>query len=210
MAEKTIPISIAQGKSLLPEVLDSVGIIQDKGAFFVSSPDSVQLNFLQDGKTPAVSSLDVARHFGVRHKNVLRDIGVLVRKIPESQAGLKFEPSSYTDSTGRLLPAFLLDRNAFTLLVMGWSSKTALSWKLRYIEAFNALEQAALSRARQAALREGARIGRRLGTAGTRTVKKALRYRALGLSTREIARLLETSQRRVWHLLRDASALEEA
>lgn len=36
-----------------------------------------------------------------------------------------------------------LTRDAFSLLVMGMTGKAAIMWKLRYIEAFNALEAAA-------------------------------------------------------------------
>lgn len=172
---------------------------------------TVQIDFLPDTKTPAVSSVDVARHFQVKHKNVLRDIAVLMHKLPDSFTGLKFEPSEYTDATGRNLPAYLMDRNAFTLLVMGWSSKTALAWKLRYIEAFNALERAALERAQEAARLEGGKavlaIAARITPERMAKIRKAVDYRAKGLSHRDIAKLLDCSNRNIWYLLQDARAL---
>ena len=37
-------------------------------------------------------------------------------------------------------PAFLMTRDGFALLAMGFTGKRALHWKLKYIEAFNAME----------------------------------------------------------------------
>lgn len=175
----------------------------------------VQVDFLPDGTTPAVSSVDVARHFQVKHKNVLRDIAVLLDKLPDSFTELKFEPSKYTDTTGRTLPAYLMDRNAFTLLVMGWSSKAALAWKLRYIEAFNALERAALERMQEAARLEGghaalasaATVYDRITPERMEKVRKAVYYKAKDLSEREIAKLLDCHHRSVQNYLQDARAL---
>lgn len=38
--------------------------------------------------------------------------------------------------------AYLLTRDGFSLLVMGFTGAAAVRWKIRYIEAFNALEAA--------------------------------------------------------------------
>lgn len=37
---------------------------------------------------------------------------------------------------------YLLTRDGFSLLVMGFTGSRALEWKLKYIEAFNKMEQA--------------------------------------------------------------------
>jgi len=44
-------------------------------------------------------------------------------------------------------PAYQLTRDGFTLLAMGFTGKAALAWKIKYIEAFNKLEQRVTARA---------------------------------------------------------------
>lgn len=107
----------------------------------------VSIEFLP-GDRPAVRSLELAEHFGLKHKNVLQDIKNLTAKVPESFNGLNFQPVTYRDEKGEERPCFLLTRDAFTLLVMGWNSQRAMEWKLRYIEAFNSLERAAVENLR--------------------------------------------------------------
>jgi hypothetical protein len=41
-------------------------------------PLSISVEFLSDGETPTVSSLDVAHHFGKKHKHVLDEIAKLL------------------------------------------------------------------------------------------------------------------------------------
>ena len=90
---------------------------------------------------PTTTSLKVAEVFGKNHKNVLRGIEDLQSKCPKEFTGLNFEPSEYTDNTGRKLPMYLLTRDGLTLLVMGYTGKEAMKFKLAYIEAFNCMER---------------------------------------------------------------------
>ena len=96
---------------------------------------------LVNGK-PRASSLDIAEKFDKRHSNVMRLIKRHLSELPEDFNGLNFEPVEYTDEKGEKRPAYLLTRDAFSLLVMGFTGSAALAWKLRYIEAFNAMETA--------------------------------------------------------------------
>ena len=91
---------------------------------------------------PAVDSLQVAKFFGKPHDKVMRDIRNLKGNCPESFTDANFGVSEYMDTTGRKLPMFLLYRDGFMLLVMGYTGKKALAMKLAYIDAFNAMEQA--------------------------------------------------------------------
>ncbi len=93
---------------------------------------------------PKASSLDIAANFGKRHDNVLRDIRLLIDECPADFTALNFEASEYQDATGRTIAKYDLTRDAFTLLAMGFTGKAALEWKLKYIEAFNAMEKALL------------------------------------------------------------------
>ena len=46
------------------------------------------------------------------------------------------------DEQGKPRPMYQLSRDGFTLVAMGFTGKRALEWKVRYIEAFNAMERA--------------------------------------------------------------------
>lgn len=85
-----------------------------------------------------VTSLQVAKDFGKEHKNVLRDIESL-------KDVLNFEPmfhlTNISDTYGRDRKAYLINRDGFTLLAMGFTGKDALEWKLKYIRAFNEMEE---------------------------------------------------------------------
>ena len=168
-----------------------------------STQPAVAFEFIS-GERPAVRSLELAQHFGLKHKNVLQDIKNLMAKLPDSFTGLNFQPSTYEDPTGRTLPCHLLTRDAFTLLVMGWSSARAMEWKLRYIEAFNALERAAMENARTEARIEGASGFMALSQEQRNDLEKAIYYRNKGLSFEDVAKLLDRSRDYVWRLLRRA------
>ena len=85
------------------------------------------------------TSLAVAKVFEKRHDNVLRDIQGL--GAPEDFTRLNFEGSEYSDSTGRKLPMYLITRDGFTILAMGFTGKRAMEFKIKYIEAFNRMEE---------------------------------------------------------------------
>lgn len=89
---------------------------------------------------PATTSLEVAKFFGKRHDNVMRSINDLKANTPKEFTALNFEVSEYTDETGRVLPMFILHRDGFMLLVMGYTGKKAMQIKVAYILAFNKME----------------------------------------------------------------------
>lgn len=95
---------------------------------------------VRDGRVFA-SSRDVAAFFGKRHNDVLRDIDNLLKQ--EADLGLRsFAQTPYVESqNGQTYRSFSMDRDGFTLLAMGFTGAQALRWKLRYIEAFNAMEE---------------------------------------------------------------------
>lgn len=95
---------------------------------------------------PAILSTQVAERFLRRHDHLLRDIATLRSLLPKSFNEANFGSIALKDSQGKKRPAYLLTRDAFSLLVMGMTGKTAIMWKLRYIEAFNTLEKVALER----------------------------------------------------------------
>ena len=104
----------------------------------------------KDGKL-TVSSLQVAKDFGKRHYHIMRDIENLIAEtLAESSANLTtqnwgvksfFTENTYINERGRTYRCYDITRDGFSLLVMGFTGKKALEWKLKYIEAFNAMEQ---------------------------------------------------------------------
>ncbi len=51
-----------------------------------------------------------------------------------------FITSEYIGENGRKYKQYLVTRDGFSLLAMGFSGEKALRWKLKYIEAFNSME----------------------------------------------------------------------
>lgn len=85
-----------------------------------------------------VSSKDLAEHFGKQHKHVIENIRDILSA--ENSANEFFHEESYSYN-GRQLPMYLMNRDGFSLLAMGFTGKKALQWKLKYIEAFNEMEE---------------------------------------------------------------------
>lgn len=86
------------------------------------------------------TSLKVAEVFGKQHKNVMQAIENL--EVPDDFNRLNFQPIFFADSYGRQQPAYQITRDGFTVLAMGFTGKKAMQFKLEYIAAFNAMEQA--------------------------------------------------------------------
>lgn len=95
------------------------------------------------------TSLDVAKVFGKRHKNILRDIENILndlREIGDLQCKLNFELSFKTRKIEgfrgreRKYPYYNLTRDGFSLLAMGFTGKKALQFKIAFINAFNEME----------------------------------------------------------------------
>ena len=87
------------------------------------------------------SSREVAEKFGKNHKEVLRAIKNISKEISTAQFCALFKLSSYKASNGKKNPEYLMNRDGFSLLCMGFTGKKALEWKLKYINAFNMMEE---------------------------------------------------------------------
>lgn len=97
--------------------------------------------FNQNGRILA-SSLDVAEKFGKSHNHVIRDIEDIISKsdCPNLDSEM-FVESTYQNSRGKTYKCYLMNRDGFSLLAMGFTGKEALQWKLKYIDAFNQMEE---------------------------------------------------------------------
>lgn len=113
----------------------------------------------QNGEA-VTSSRDVAKRFGKEHKDVLKAVKNLAAQ--NCAAKSMFYPATF-ENRGKSYPMYLMNRDGFSLLAMGFTGKEAVEWKLKYIEAFNAMEQQ-LARQRE----------KRIKVQGSRRVREAL------------------------------------
>lgn len=92
----------------------------------------------QNGE-PVASSRQIAENFEKRHDHVMRDIDTFKKDVPNF--GEMFFEAEAPDSYGRPQRTYLMNRDGFSLLVMGFTGKAALEWKVKYIAAFNEMEK---------------------------------------------------------------------
>lgn len=113
---------------------------------------------------PVTTSRAVAEQFGKRHDHVIRAIEELLEELNAPKIGAvngdseqtetalispgnadfaaqNFLLTEYKDGKGELRPEYLLTRDGFTLLAMGFTGAKALTFKVAYINAFNRMEQ---------------------------------------------------------------------
>lgn len=90
-----------------------------------------------------VTSRQVAEDFDKRHADVLRAIEDLNSENAILRSQKYFIETYYkVEGNNKNYKEYLLTRDGFSLLVMGFTGSRALEWKLKYIEAFNKMEQA--------------------------------------------------------------------
>ena len=92
---------------------------------------------------PLTNSLLVAETFGKEHRNVLRDIKNLIEGgVLKNEQTPMFEETTYmSEQNKQSYPLYVMNQDGFTLLAMGFNGKKAMEFKLKYIEAFNAMKR---------------------------------------------------------------------
>ena len=85
------------------------------------------------------SSLLVAETFGKHYYHVMDAIKNLLHSHEKSCQ--YYQSATYEDGSGKSNPMFIMNRDGFTLLAMGFNGKKALDFKIKYIEAFNSMEK---------------------------------------------------------------------
>lgn len=103
----------------------------------------INLVSLENGE-PTTTSLLIAETFDKNHYDVIHKIESLQQQIEDTEffrSPQMFEKSKYLTSQNKLVPMYYLNRDGFTLLAMGFTGQKALEWKLKYIQAFNAMEE---------------------------------------------------------------------
>ena len=86
-----------------------------------------------------VSSRQVAEDFEKYHKDVLESIRDIL-KAENSAVRYFYETTYKVEGNNKSYPEYLMTRDGFSLLVMGFTGEKALKWKLKYINAFNEME----------------------------------------------------------------------
>jgi len=106
------------------------------------NPENRKPVVFEKGGEIFASSRDVADFFDKQHRHVLDAVDRLLSDAEEAMP--HFRQGFYTlSSTGsQQHRCFEMTRDGFTLLAMSFTGSKALKWKLRYIEAFNAMESA--------------------------------------------------------------------
>lgn len=85
------------------------------------------------------TSLKVAEIFEKEHKDVMKSI----RNLTAQNFAVKkmFVEDSYLNSRNQQQPMYYMNRDGFTLLAMGFTGSKAMEFKLKYIDAFNKMEE---------------------------------------------------------------------
>ncbi|ELK4665093.1 Rha family transcriptional regulator [Campylobacter coli] len=88
-----------------------------------------------------INSLDLAKVFKKRHDNIIQTI----ENLPQDEfKTLNFEISSSIRKNGLFekdTKFYKITRDAFSLLVMGFTGEKAYKWKVEFIKAFNEMEK---------------------------------------------------------------------
>ena len=99
------------------------------------------INLTNNNGKILVSSREVAEKFGKRHTHVLDVIKGFKEDLSTADFSALFILDEYKASNGKMNIEYLMNRDGFSLLAMGFTGKKALEWKLKFIDAFNQMEE---------------------------------------------------------------------
>ena len=109
----------------------------------------VEIKTVNKEEVTVVTSLDVAETFGKEHYHVIEDIREIASKISTPEFSGLFYETEYKASNGKKNPMYYMNRDGFTLLVMGYTGEKAIQFKMAYIKQFNAMEKALVGKIRE-------------------------------------------------------------
>lgn len=95
---------------------------------------------IMKNKQAVTSSLDVAVNFDKRHDHILRDLDELREGVTQNWGDLFWEDTYIHPQNKQPYRMIFMNRDGFSLLAMGFTGKKALEFKLKYIKAFNEME----------------------------------------------------------------------
>ncbi len=109
----------------------------------------VEIMKINKEEVTVVTSLDIAETFEKEHYHVIEDIREIQSKISTPEFLGLFYEEKYKASNGKKSPMYYMNRDGFTLLVMGYTGEKAMKFKLVYIRQFNAMEKALLGKMKE-------------------------------------------------------------
>lgn len=157
------------------------------------------------------NSLLVAEKFGKEHGDVLKAIDAIFAKVPENQCKGYFSDTSIEipqpNGGIRHSRVVVMNRDGFTLLVMGFTGRKAFQFKLAYIAAFNAMEKVIKEEYARVLYDMDQRIKvieeRRTSLEGlpspTEELPKMSQRDCIRSLVNKIARATSTNQSNIWH-----------
>lgn len=86
------------------------------------------------------NSLLVAEKFEKNHRDVLEAIRSILRSAENSAVFSMFCESTYLNQQNKEQPMYIMNRDGFTLLAMGFTGSKALQFKMDFITAFNKMD----------------------------------------------------------------------
>ncbi len=134
-----------------------------------------ELVYLSKKDEAVCSSLQVAEKFGKRHADVIRAINNLLENDSTQNCVRCFNKSSYADAKGEKRPMYVMNRDGFTFLVMGFTGNKANEWKWQYIKAFNKMEEFIKEKKSQKWIDER-KAGKLTRKSETDTIKRLVEY----------------------------------
>lgn len=87
------------------------------------------------------TSLILAEAFEKEHRNVIRTIETKIGELNFEQSLKMFSKGEYTNTQNKQQPMYYLNRDGFTFIAMGFTGRKADEFKLKYIDAFNKMEE---------------------------------------------------------------------
>lgn len=89
-------------------------------------------------KRAVTTTINISEDFEKEHYDVIKSVNKLKEDVGNFSE--MFVESDEPDSYGRPRKVYFMNRDGFTLLAMGFTGKKALEFKLKYIKAFNEME----------------------------------------------------------------------
>lgn len=87
------------------------------------------------------TSLILAEAFEKEHRNVIRTIETKIGELNFEQSLKMFSKGEYINTQNKQQPMYYLNRDGFTFIAMGFTGRKADEFKLKYIDAFNKMEE---------------------------------------------------------------------
>nr|DAI51320.1 MAG TPA: regulatory protein [Caudoviricetes sp.] len=105
-----------------------------------------ELSVFQQGGVDVIDSRSVAEAIGKDHRHLIRDIrnyAEVIEKSTEPNFGLSdfFIPHTYTDSTGRTLPCYLLTKKGCDMVANKMTGEKGVLFTAAYVTAFEKMRQ---------------------------------------------------------------------